>query len=349
MRTYRPYIVGAIGGVLAAAIVPLAGLLDFDASRGQWGITDWFFNTSVQQSITLRSAGLAVPDLDDPAGIRRGAGHYEMVCAACHGSPAGPPEQFADDLVPAPPRLMEQMTNWHPDARVFWTVKHGIKRSAMPAWPTQMRDDEVWDMVAFLTVMAAMPATEYAELAGLEREGCASCHGEAGEGGSGPRLDIQSPGYIADALEAFRQRTRASGTMIAAASRLSDGQIEELSAYYGKLVDAEAGEGGLGAQIAMRGIPERDIAACDSCHGSGRPEFPRLMGQDRDYLVTQLELFNEHGVERGGHHAQIMAQALRVLPQMEVGPLSEAEIEALAGYYGRVPRVTGPHGSTGSP
>jgi cytochrome c553 len=336
MRKYRPYIVGAIGGVLAAAIVPLAGLVDFDASNGQWGITDWFFGTAAQQSITLRSAGVAVPDLDDPAGIRRGAGHYEMVCAACHGSPAGAPEQFADDLVPAPPRLMEKMANWHPDARVFWTVKHGIKRSAMPAWPSQMRDDEVWDMVAFLGVMAAMPAAEYADLAGLERQGCARCHGENGEGGSGPRLDIQSPEYLAASLQAFRQRTRASGTMIAAASRLSDEEIAELSVYYGRLEQVEAGPGeGLGAEIAARGIPGRDIAACSSCHESGRPEFPRLMGQDKDYLVTQLELFNEHGAERGGHHADVMAKALRVLSQMEEGPLTHEEIEALAGHYGR--------------
>lgn len=335
MKKYRPYIVGAIGGVIAAAIIPLTGIIDFDASNGQWGVTDWFFNTAAQQSITLRSATVGVPDLDDPAGIQRAAGHYEMVCAACHGSPAGPPEQFADDLVPGPPRLVEQMANWHPDARVFWTVKHGIKRSAMPAWPTQLRDDEVWDMVAFLGVMAAMSATEYAELAGLDREGCARCHGENGEGGSGPRLDIQSPAYIAASLGAFRQGTRASGTMIAAASRLSDEEIAELSAYYGKLVEVEATGGGLGAQIAARGLPERDIAACDSCHATGRPEFPRLMGQDREYLVTQLELFNEHGAARGGHHADLMAKAIRKLPQVEAEPLTAEEIEALAAYYGR--------------
>ena len=342
MRKYRAYIVGAIGGVLAAAIVPLTGILDFDASNGQWGVTDWFFDTSAQQSITLRSAGVAAPDLDDRGRLGRAAGHYEMVCAACHGSPAVPPEQFADNLVPEPPRLVERMGNWHPEARVFWTVKHGIKRSAMPAWPTQMRDDEVWDMVAFLNVMAAMPAAEYSELAGLDREGCARCHGENGEGGAGPRLDIQSPAYIAASLEAFRQGTRASGTMIAAASRLSDEEIAELSGYYGKLVEVEATGGGLGSQIAARGIPERDIAACNSCHGTGRAEFPRLMGQDRAYLVTQLELFNKHGAERGGLRAEFMAKAIGKRPQEEKGPLTAEEIEALAEHFG-VP------GSTGSP
>jgi len=334
---YRPYVVGAIGGVMAAAIVPLTGLIDFDASNGQWGITDWFFGTAAQQSITLRSASLGVPDLDDVAGIRRGAGHYELVCATCHGSPARAPEQFADDLVPPPPRLMEKMANWHPDARVFWTVKHGIKRSAMPAWPSQMRDDEVWDMVAFLNVMAAMPAAEYTDLAGLDRAGCASCHGENGEGnGAAPRLDIQSPEYLAAALHAFRQGTRESGTMIAAASRLTDEEIARLSAHFGRRVEVGvAASETLGAEIAARGLPDRDVAACDACHQAGRPEFPRLAGQDRDYLVTQLELFNEHGVERGGNLAEIMVRALRVLPQMEEGPLTHEEIEALANHYGR--------------
>jgi len=337
MKNYRAYIVGAFGGVMAAAILPLTGLIDFDASNGQWGITDWYFGIAARQSVTLRSATLAVPDLDDPAAIHRAAGHYEMVCAACHGSPAAPAEQFATDLVPEPPRLMQQMRNWRPDARVFWTVKHGIKRSAMPAWPTQHRDDEVWDMVAFLSALAGMTPDEYRLLAGIERPGCASCHGDNGEGTAAvPRLDIQSPDYLAASLQAFRQGTRASGTMMAAARGLDDAAIASLAAHYGRLVEAQAGEGSaLGAEIATKGLPERDIAPCQSCHGSGRADFPRLHGQNRDYLATQLQLFNELGAERGGHHAQIMAQALRVFPKVELKALTDEEIEALADHYGR--------------
>lgn len=339
MKKYRAYIVGAVGGVMAAAILPLTGLLDYDASRGQWGVTDWYFGTAAQQSITLRSAGLTVPNLEDEGAAARAAGHYQMVCANCHGSPAGPPEQFADDLVPRPPRLMEQMDNWHPGARVFWTVKHGIKHTAMPAWPTQMRDDEVWDMVVFLDRMSAMPAAEYAQLAGIGREGCASCHGENGEGTpAAPRLNIQSPAYLAASLLAYRDGTRPSGTMMTVAGRLTDAEIAELSKHFGRQV-AEPAEpaAGLGAEIAAKGISDRDIAACDSCHGTARDEYPRLMGQSRDYLVRQLELFNEHGAERGGPHAEIMAQALRVLPNTEEGPLTHEEIEALAGHYGSGP------------
>ena len=151
-----------------------------------------------------------------------------------------------------------------------------------------------------------------------------------------PQLDIQSPEYLAAALFAYRDGTRESGTMMAAANGLSDTQIGELSVFFGKSVVVEATPGaGIGAEIAARGIPERDIAACDSCHGTGRPEYPRLAGQERHYLVRQLELFNEHGEARGGLHAEIMAQAIRRLPNPENGPLEPEEIEALADHYGR--------------
>src|SRR5690606_39827747 len=68
---------------------------------------------------------IAVPDLDDPDKIARGAGLYEMVCADCHGSPTRPANRIADELSPPPPLLTERMQQWHPAQRLFFTVKHG--------------------------------------------------------------------------------------------------------------------------------------------------------------------------------------------------------------------------------
>lgn len=80
--------------------------------------------------------------------------------------------------------------------------------------------------------------------------------------------------------------------------------------------------------IARRGISERDVAACDFCHGEAvRPEYPRLAGQHRDYIVNQLKLFTTLGANRGRPFAQFMAKAARgVTPE---------EIEAVADWYGR--------------
>lgn len=323
MNRLRLLIVGAAGAVFGLGLVLTSGILNFAASAGHWDVTDLFMDMAARQSVTARSIGIHAPPLDDPRRIRRGAGHYEMVCAACHGSPSRPAASIAANLTPKPPDLVEQMQRWRPAERVFWTVKHGIKRTAMPAWPTQHRDDEVWDMVAFLRVIGSMSATDYLELAGDGRgPRCANCHGEDGTGRDGafPRLDILSPDYIADALRAFRDGTRASGTMITAASGLTDAEIDALAQAYGRqVVETASSPVSEGERIATSGIPERDIAACDSCHGtSARPDFPRLAGQGADYIIRQVELFNTLGEARGGRYAELMARAVSGITPQEL-------------------------------
>jgi cytochrome c553 len=324
MIDLRPYFVGAGLGIFGLSFLPLSGLLPSSAEPGQQAVLDWYFNLAAQQAITLRSALIDVPDLDEPGMVERGAGHYELVCATCHGSPSAPPAQFADNLSPSPPLLVERMAQWHPDARVFATVKHGISRTAMPGWPSQMRDDEVWDMVAFLK---ALPDIDAASYAGMVAGDCTGCHGAAGEGGVAgiPRLDIQTSGYLEAALKAFRDGTRESGTMMAAAAQLSNDRIEDLAALYGRGAVVPTGAGPAeAAAIVQHGIPERDVPACNSCHGANaRPGYPRLDGQDADYLLSQLELFKLQGAGRGGPNGHIMAEVVRFLDSGEMVDLAD--------------------------
>lgn len=323
MSRLGPILIGAAGAVLGFFVLLLSGLLNFGASSGHWDATDWLFHVAARQSVTLRSLNVDVPPLDDPAMIQRGAGHYELVCAACHGSPGRGPDEFAGHLTPRPPLLLDQMQHWRPAARTFWTIKHGIKRTAMPAWPTQLRDDEVWDLVAFIEVMPALTAERYRELAGDRRAAniCANCHGNDGTGRNGafPRLDIQSPQYLADALAAFRDGTRASGVMMSAASGLSDDQITRLATAFGhQLAPAPSTPNDDAEAIWVNGIPERSVPPCMACHGANaRPEFPRLHGQSADYLGRQLLLFAQLGSARGGRHGEIMATAVHGLKETE--------------------------------
>jgi len=335
MKDLRTLLVGAGGAILCLLALALSGILDVAASSRPFAATAWFFHTVVRQSVTLRSIAIEAPPVDDAAMAHRGAGHYELVCAACHGSPARAPAVFARTMQPRPPPLLDQIEHWRPAARVFWTVKHGIRPSGMPAWPDQRRDDEVWDMVAFLRAMPDMGAARYARLSGHgEADICARCHGPAGEGpGSGlPRLDIQSPAYLVSSLRAFRDGERSSGIMRSVTAGLGDDAIAALGERYGRGVAIPAAGAATdalaaGERIALRGVPDRKVPACESCHGvSARPDWPRLAGQDGDYIANQLRLFKELGSLRGGAHASIMAKAA-------LG-LTDADIVAVAGWYG---------------
>jgi hypothetical protein len=44
---------------------------------------------------------------------------------------------------------------------MFWTIKHGIKMSAIPAWGKSHDDEAIWNMVAFVRKAPGMSAPDY--------------------------------------------------------------------------------------------------------------------------------------------------------------------------------------------
>src|SRR6516162_1107088 len=88
------------------------------------------------------------------------------------------------------------------------------------------------------------------------------------------------------------------------------------------------------------GEPPPDIAGivhvCSSCHGpSGRSvssTFPRLAGQQKDYLIAQLTAFRDH--TRADPHAQTYMWGM-------AARLTNPTIAALAAYYSAQPPFPG--------
>ncbi|HTN62228.1 MAG TPA: c-type cytochrome [Devosia sp.] len=336
--------------VLGVGIV-WGGAINVGASTGHWPITDWFLHFAMRQSVAAQSAGIETPPLDAPGQVRRGAAHFEIACAICHGSPAAEQATEILGMTPPPPLLMEVVGDWTP-RELFWIVKHGVKFTGMPAWPSQERDDEVWAMVAFLRRMPEMTAADYRALAlGGERTAdapvpgldpaiagkCFRCHGSDGAGFTDeafPKLDLQTPQYLFAALLAFRDGTRASGIMQAATSGLSDTELRALAEYFGSdpvSLPLSGAAGARGEQIAMLGLPAQRIGACAGCHDGrsndiARVDFPRLAGQYESYLAAQLGLFADPRVKRGGGR-------FSSLMRNSVHDLSAEDIAAVSAWY----------------
>ncbi|HEX5733578.1 MAG TPA: c-type cytochrome [Blastocatellia bacterium] len=319
----------AFGGFLVAA----SGIIPIKASSGHWAITSWFLNFTKERSIATHSLGLEAPSLDEPSLVVKGAGHYETGCSPCHGSPKLRSPWVAQQMTPNPPYLPPEISEWEPE-ELFYIVKHGVKFTGMPAWPSQHRDDEVWAMVAFLRALPELDAEQYRRLVNDEAaattavgpiqglqipektqraviESCSRCHSTDGLGrsmGAFPRLAGQNQTYLHASLQAYARGERHSGIMELVAARLSPEEMSELARYYESLKSPspslrEADSAvERGKEIALHGIPNQRVPACASCHGPGaiprNPAYPLLAGQYADYLVLQLELFkNEH---RGG-------------------------------------------------
>jgi len=112
-------------------------------------------------SIHARSRDIIVPPLDDPALVLKGAGQYAAMCTGCHLAPGMPDSEIRPGLYPQPPDLSRERI----DPRVaFWTIKHGIKMSAMPAWGASHDDQTIWSMVAFLQKLPELSPAQYKDI-----------------------------------------------------------------------------------------------------------------------------------------------------------------------------------------
>ena len=333
-------VVGAAGAMLFA----WSGAYDVAATAEHWPITRWILHYTMRHSVAARAGSRNPPNLDDPQLIALGAAHYATGCAPCHGEPGGPASPIASGMTPVPPRLDWPVYEFTAD-ELHWIVKHGIKMTAMPAWPAQQRDDEVWAMVAFLKAAPTMKPDQYRTLAWgpdgkVGRDTCSRCHGEDGNGRDGfPKIAGLSYPYIVEALKEFRTGTRHSGFMQPVAARLSDDEIDGFARYFSGKERKPAKTPAVPPDVLAHGqalaVPSdsvRSSAACLSCHvtdaSKRSPTVPDIAGQDPAYLAEQLRLFRS-GVRSETKSAQIMVRAAKML--------TDQDIEAVSAYVASLP------------
>ncbi len=217
-------------------------------------------------------------------------------------------------------------------------------------------------MVPFLQALPGLDAAGYAALVngvGPSRPGaseavdtaarrCEGCHLPPAPGRRAtlvPSLAGQPLAYVTAALDAYASGERKSGIMRTVAASFEPGQRAIIAArvvarHEGaaqatgtRAAEERAPLEGSSRGVIWRGIPDRDVPACASCHGPGigdrDPRFPVLAGQSEAYLRWQLRLFVEN--RRGGSsYGEIMRAVAR--------RLTPADIDEAARAYAALPR-----------
>jgi mono/diheme cytochrome c family protein len=166
MRTSRETAAG-IAAAIALAVIGVAafvrsGVYNIGADDHHTAPVLAIMQEMRERSIDARAEGIEVPHLEDPSKISAGAARYSVLCAGCHLAPGITKSDLRKGLYPHPPNLVQQDIR---DARrAFWTIKHGIKMSAMAAWGSTLSDESIWDIVAFIRQMPGMMPETYQQL-----------------------------------------------------------------------------------------------------------------------------------------------------------------------------------------
>lgn len=342
--TWKRAVAALLALVLAGLAVGWSGAVNVAASSGHWPVTDWFLHWVMRNSVKTRSWIEAPDRVSDPGGLVSAAGHFAASCAVCHGAPGIGASPVARAATPPAPSLSVNAREWE-DRHLFWTLRHGVKFSGMPAWPAAEREDEVKRMVALVRRLPGMTPAEFdrltggvAAIAGSNRfETCAGCHGTDGRGrgqGDIPVLGGQKAAYLLASLKAYRTGDRQSAVMANAVARLSEDDMRMLAARFAAmpgLAGASASADEEASRIVRQGLPERELPACASCHAPNKP-YPVLDGQKADYIAGRLRRWrgDEKIVDADKSHATMPVIARRIPEEM---------IDRLARHYaGEPPR-----------
>jgi cytochrome c oxidase cbb3-type subunit 3 len=105
-----------------------------------------------KQVAAARAAAPAVtanPYRGDAAAVAEGQQVFATVCAACH---------LPDGRGLVGPSLIDPYWKYgHDDATLFETVSKG-RPAGMPAWASQLGDEKIWKVLAYMETLPASPA-----------------------------------------------------------------------------------------------------------------------------------------------------------------------------------------------
>lgn len=183
--------------------------------------------------------------------------------------------------------------------------------------PRPHKTPKVW-LLASVLLAATMPhrcaaadgldAPAPDDAAKVAEQICAACHGPRGASVSPifPVLSAQHEEYLTAQLHAFKERTRsdpeAHNYMWTMATLVDSSMIDALARYYAAQPPVPGRPGNpddvaRGKALYQKGLPARDIMACANCHGQnaeGHWVFPRLAGQQSQYVFRQLQVIQGH-------------------------------------------------------
>ncbi|WP_343525705.1 c-type cytochrome [Sphingomonas sp.] len=331
--TWKRVIMTLIGLAALGMAVAWSGVISLAASSGHWAITDWFLHWAMRNSVRTHAALTAPKDPADPSGLVSAAGHFANACAVCHGAPGQKPAPVMQAATPPAPDLAVNAREWT-DRQLFWIIQHGVKYTGMPAWAVQDRPDEVRRMVAFVRLLPGMTPAQYRALVAeaapaVDPDNCTGCHGTDGRGRRSadiPILGGQNPAYLLAALKGYADGSRSSAVMQQVAMRMEPAAMAAAARRFAAMPGLGAARptraDSPAARIVERGLPERQLPACASCHAPGK-SYPVIAGQRASYIAARLRQWqgDKNVVDARKSHATMPVIARRI-PKEMIEPLA---------------------------
>jgi mono/diheme cytochrome c family protein len=117
---------------------------------------------AVRAAVKRNAANLSAPSAATEDSIIAGGKLYVRGCMGCHGEPG---KAFAEDTAHYPPiPQLPHVGTQYSEPEIYWIVKHGIRMTAMSAYGSFYKDDQLWSLAAFIRHIDKLTPAEIAAI-----------------------------------------------------------------------------------------------------------------------------------------------------------------------------------------
>jgi thiosulfate dehydrogenase len=154
------FILGVIIGLTVLGLATLGftamGFFPTQANAAPPTLEGRVANQALHASMQRHAPRVTNPLAPSDKNLIDGMNIYYENCSLCHGSLDRKPAPLAKNFYPPAPNLISDPSD-HPEWHIFFTIRTGVRYTAMPAWGGVLAEQDMWKVTSFLSRVDNLP------------------------------------------------------------------------------------------------------------------------------------------------------------------------------------------------
>lgn len=162
--------------ILAAGVVAIAGGVvaihhGFSARDQPSTLETYVARTARSLAVPSSAKNEKNPFTPSPELLAEARAHFADHCAICHANNGSGNTEIGRNLYPKAPDMRLPQTQNLTDAELYYTIHNGIRLTGMPAWGSDVKDEDSWKLVLFIRHLPQLTPEEEREMESLNPKG----------------------------------------------------------------------------------------------------------------------------------------------------------------------------------
>ena len=172
MRKRKLFLLIVLVGVVSAAAIGIATIRRGFSARDSPSLMETYMAMTARRlSVPASERNAPNPVEPNPEILTEALAHFADHCAICHGNDGRGKTEIGQNLYPKAPDMRLAQTQNLTDGEIYYTIHNGIRLTGMPAWGTEVKDEDSWKLVLFIRHLPQLTPAEEREMEALNPRG----------------------------------------------------------------------------------------------------------------------------------------------------------------------------------